>query len=151
MIVMRDKRAIIIKDSRLQKIRNNLRDILIEAYHVQWKEIHNKWRSYFFNSGGSRRDIDDLSPIELKEFRRLQEKESQLSKALDRSILVCIACGKGHRDMVYNKPYKAWYCTECYGMERTYARELQRKRAKSKSKPKGHEEKAIESHSKTFL
>ena len=73
---MKDKRAIIIKDPKLQKIRNNLRDILIAAYHVQWKEIHNKWRSYFFNSDGSRRVIDDLSPIELKEFRRLQERES---------------------------------------------------------------------------
>lgn len=145
---MRDKRAIIIiKDPKLQKIRNNLRDILISAYHVQWKEIHDKWRSYFFNSDGSRINIDDLSPSELKEFRRLQEKENELSKSLDKSILVCIACGKGHRDMVYNKPYKAWYCTECYGMERSYAQE----RAKSKAKPKGHEEKAIESHSKTFL
>lgn len=145
---MRDKRAIIIKDPRLQKIRNNLRGVIIQAYHAQWKEIHDKWRAYFFNSDGSRRDIDDLSPVELRQFRELQEQENNLSNSLDRSILICVACGKADRDMVYNKAYNAWYCTECYGLERTTAQERARVPQKDS---KSCEEKAIEEHSKTFL
>jgi len=67
---------------------------------------------------------------------------------INRSILSCVTCGKGERDMVYNKAYGAWYCTECYGLERISAQ----KRAKvKKGMPKSCEEKVIESHSKTFL
>lgn len=145
---MRDKRAIVIKNPKLQKIRNNLRNLIIQTYHSQWKKIHDKWRSYLFNSDGSRRDIDDLSSIELVQFRDLQEQENQLSNSLDRSILICAACGKGERDMVYNKAYNTWYCTECYGMERSVAQ----KRVKIRKRgSKSCEDKALEEHSKTFL
>ncbi len=148
MIYMRDKRAIIIKSPKLQKIRNNLRNLIIQAYHTQWKEIHDKWRSFLVDSEGRRLSIRDFSPDVLEEFRDLQEKESQLSDSLDRSILMCVACGKADRDVVYNKAYDAWYCTECYGLERLTA--LERAKAWKKG-AKSCEEQAIEDHSKTFL
>ena len=138
---MKDKRAIIIKDPKLRKVRNNLRAILLRAVTDRLINLLDEREKL---AGGA---IDDLSPSELSQYRALQKQESQLSMSADKSICKCIACGKADRDMVYNKPYRAWYCTECYGMERSYAQE----RAKSKTRPKGHEEKAIESHSKTFL
>ena len=147
---MRDKRAIIIKTPSLRRIRNNLRSILLEVYHIQWKKIHDEWRSYLFNSDGSRRSIESLSPDELKRFRLLQQEENQLTDVINRSICVCVACGKGDRDMVYNKAYDAWYCTECYGLHHAHAKKLAKK-AKEGAKPHGHEEKAIDELYKTFL
>lgn len=148
MIYMRDKRAIIIKDSRLKKIRDNLRDVIIQAYHIHWKKLFDEMDKISRDVNGRPRSVRKLSLDEKKRFRELQELQSGLSNSLDRSILTCVACGKGHRDMVYNKAYRAWYCTECYGMERLSAQ----KRAKVKKRAaKSHEEETIESHSKTFL
>jgi hypothetical protein len=148
---MRDKRAIIIKDPKLRKIRNGLRDILLEAVLVKSKSIRDQMQNLKKSSDGVSRSIRDLSPDELGQYRDYQEQQSELRMLSQRSICMCISCGKGDRDMIYNKSYDAWYCTECYGMERDYAKELQKKRVKMGGKPKGHEEEAIESHSKTFL
>jgi hypothetical protein len=120
---MKDKRAIIIKDPRLQKIRNALGNIILEAYHIQYKSIHNKGRTLLIKDDGTNQDIDELSPNKLKKFRQLQKQESKLRDLARRSICMCVSCGRGDQDMVYNKPYNAWYCTECYGMHLASARE----------------------------
>lgn len=148
---MRDKRAIVIKDPQLQKVRNDLRIVLMKAVNKRLIELLHARERLRVSTNGVYRTIDDLSPDELKQFRQLQDQESKLRDLADRSICYCVECKKPDRDMVYNKAYDAWYCTECYGMERAYAKELQQKRAKTGGKPKGHEEKAIENHSKTFL
>ncbi|KKL56902.1 hypothetical protein LCGC14_2240770 [marine sediment metagenome] len=97
---------------------------------------------------GKIRSVRYMDSDEKKRFRLLQGQQNELGSLLDRSILVCITFGKGHRDMVYNKAYDAWYCTECYNIERLSAQ----KRAKAKrQRTKSHEEEAIENHSKTFL
>ena len=138
MILMKDKRAIIIKSPKLQKIRNNLRDLLFQAARLKRKGVRDKGESLFFEDDGSHKSLYDLSPSELRLFRDLQNHESSITDMINRSILSCVMCGKGERDMVYNKTYDAWYCTECYGLERLNAQE----QAKLK---------AIKSHSKTFL
>ncbi len=145
---MRDKRAIIIKNPRLQKIRNNLRDVIIQAYHIQWKTMFDEMQKISRDRHGKPRSVRSMEVDEIKFYRLLQEQQKEMSSLLDRSILICITCGKGHRDMVYNKAYDAWYCTECYGMERLSAQErVKVKRQRTKS----HEGEAIQSHSKTFL
>ncbi|KKM06793.1 hypothetical protein LCGC14_1740440 [marine sediment metagenome] len=143
MIYMRDKRAIILKNPRLQRIRNGLRDIILEAKYVKTMHILNQMKEL-----KKARSIDDLSQREFKQYRTLQKQESKLSNIARRSICMCVVCGKGNRDMVYNKPYDAWYCTECYGMERSSAQKSGKARQRS---PKSCEEEAVESHSKTFL
>jgi hypothetical protein len=87
---------------------------------------------------GGRRSLDELSVAELKRYRKIQDLGNKLSSAAGRSICSCITCGKGDRDMVYNKSYDAWYCTECYDMHRTAAIELFQ--TIGKTKPYGHEE-----------
>jgi len=148
MILVKDKRAIIIRSPKLQKIRNNLRDVFFQAARLRRKVFYDKRRSLLFRSDGSRRSIHDFSPDELAYFRKLQRQESIITDMINRSILSCVTCGKGERDMVYNKTYGAWYCTECYGMERLSA--LKRANVK-KDMPRSCEEEGIESHSKTFL
>lgn len=147
---MRDKRAIIIKDPRLQRIRNNLRNLIIQTYHKEFKKLFDKMEKIERDNTGKYRSVDDMTPGEKDRFRSLQEQENQLSNALDRSILICVACGKGERDMVYNKAYNAWYCTECYGMESSVAQRRART-SRGSSKAKSCEDKALQEHSKTFL
>ncbi|MHA1985921.1 MAG: hypothetical protein ACW98D_04705 [Promethearchaeota archaeon] len=148
---MRDKRAIIIKSLKLRKLRNAFRDVFFQAARLKRKEYYKEWRNFLINPDGTRRSINDLTPDELKRLRLLQEQESHVTDMINRSILMCMTCGKDDRDMVYNKAYNSWYCTSCYRMEANNAKELKQKRAKSGGKPKGHEDKAVESHFKTFL
>ncbi|KKL55665.1 hypothetical protein LCGC14_2253160 [marine sediment metagenome] len=147
---MRDKRAIIIKDPRLQKIRNNLRDILLEAVSSRWNKLFDEMDKLDYTPEGEVRTIDDYSSSELQKYRAYQREQSALRDLANRSICKCVTCGKGERDMVYNKSYDAWYCTECYGMERLSAQKRAKVKAK-KRETKHCEEKAIESHSETFL
>lgn len=146
---MKDKHAIIIKDPHLQKIRNNLRNVFFQAARSKRKEYFNQCQDILVNPDGTHRSVDDLTSDELKKFRFLQEQENQISDMINRSILTCVSCGKGYEDMVYNKAYCAWYCTECYEMHRDYAKELFQ--TIGKTKPVGHEEEAIHELYETFL
>lgn len=145
MIHMRDKRAIILKNPKLQKIRNSLRDIIYQAAGLERKRSHQAWRSFLINSDGNRRDIFDLSPAELKEFRAFQSKEENLGSIIRRSILMCVSCGRGDQDMVYNKSYDAWYCTECYDLHHRHAK----KRVRNQSQ--AHEDTTMDELSESFL
>ncbi|MFX1457643.1 MAG: hypothetical protein ACFFDB_19935 [Promethearchaeota archaeon] len=140
---MRDKRSIIIKNPKLIIARNSLRMVLMQAVNRRLIDLLHQEEKMEKNANGTYRSIKDFTPSELNQYRELQNWQSELRDIASRSICKCVACGKGDRDMVYNKAYDAWYCTSCYGMERDYA--------KASKKAKRHEGKAIESHSKTFL
>ncbi len=148
---MRDKRAIIIKSPRLQKIRNGFRDVFYQAARLKRKKIYDEMDRISRDDSGKPMPIRLMAPDAKKRFRGLQEQENGITDMIDRSILKCVTCGKGHRDMVYNKAYDAWYCTECYGLEQVAAQRRAKARARDSDKAKSCEEKAIESHSKTFL
>jgi len=148
---MRDKRAIIIKDPNLRKIRNNLRTILLKAVSVRWRNINDKRRELKVGPNGSRRTINNFSEDEVKQYRTYQDQQSYLRDIADRSICKCITCGASDRDMVYNKTYDSWYCTECYNMHRKYAQKLARERKKAKSEPQGHEDRVRDELSRSFL
>jgi ABC-type phosphate transport system auxiliary subunit len=152
MSIMKDKRAIIIKNPRLQTIRNNFRTLFLKAINTELIRLLNERQNLKIDSDGISRSIDDLPPNQLKKYRQLQEQENNLRESSYRSILACVSCGKSDRDMVYNKAYDAWYCTECYRLHQSYAKELQqRQKGKDKTKPQGHEEKTIDELYKTFL
>lgn len=145
---MRDKRAIIIKNPRLQKIRNNLRNVIIQAFLEQWKHLEDRIDKISRYDDGKAKLLEDMTKEEIKKFRVLQEKQNMLDDLTNRSILTCVSCGKGERDMVYNKPFDAWYCTECYNLHRNYTKK--RTQEKKGAKPRGHEEKAIDELYKSF-
>lgn len=145
---MRDKRAIIIKDSRLRKIRNNLRLLWLKAMSAKWNRLFDEMDRLSKNDDGSIKSVKYMTPEDKARFRALQEEQSQLRSMADRSICKCVACAKANRDMVYNKAYDAWYCIECYGKEHSIAR----RRVKVGQKgSKSCREEALEEHSKTFL
>jgi len=144
---MKDRRAIIIKNPRLQKIRNNLRDLWFKAVSTEGNKISDEMHK--LTHEGIRRAFSDLSPDEQQIYRTYQKERDLLNDLSRRSICMCVSCGKGGRDMVYNRAYDAWYCTECYEMHREYAIELFQ--LIGKTKPQGHEETAIHELYETFL
>lgn len=141
---MRDRRAIFIKNPSLKKIRNNLRDLWYRAVSNKGKKLSDK-----MNELQSEKIFKDLSHGDQQKYRAYQNEKYLLEDSSRRSILMCVSCGKGGRDMAYNKAYKAWYCTECFDMHREYAKELFQ--ILGKTNPVGHEEVAIHELYETFL
>ncbi len=107
---MKKERAIIIKDPRLQKIRNELRTLL-----KLWKEdIVNSLRvkASEYSEGG-----DD------QKSRDTRRKISELDLLLKLSICTCLHCGHSDKDMIYIPKMKQWLCIEC-NSERVYFEKL---------------------------
>lgn len=123
---MKNKRAIVIKGTRLRVIRNSLRSLLIKAVNDKVSELDAERQRL-------KRLLYTLETLEnekksykdtLKEYKKIQDQENELKSKLSKSILSCVRCGKSNRDMIYNKFYKAWYCNFCYCLELTSAREF---------------------------
>jgi len=144
---MRDRRAIKIKDQRLRKVRNGIRTVLMRAVRAKIIELLHAEEALI--PEGGQESIDELSADELKHYRKIQDQVNKLSSAAGRSICKCTTCGKGNRDMVYNKAHDSWYCTECYDMHRAHAKELFQ--TIGKTKPQGHEETVRHEFLESFL
>ncbi|KKL08915.1 hypothetical protein LCGC14_2571100, partial [marine sediment metagenome] len=120
------KRKIEIKNPRLQRVRNSLRNLIIEATSARKMEMRTRMKELETSNDGTQRRLRDLTPDELKEYRTLQQKKARLGEYLRQSICLCLTCGKRDRDMVYNKSQFSWYCTECYGEQHRHAKKLTR-------------------------
>jgi len=103
---MKDERKIIIRDERLRKIRNNLREILIQTIWGE-DEILAQYASLY-------PPPLDLPPEELAELYYLQGTRHKLSSLKSRSICECPICTKQDRDMIYIGFHDIWYCIECH-------------------------------------
>ena len=108
---MKKKRTILIKDPKLQRIRNNLRQVLIKAFqHLDFKltsEIDAISRD---SEGRLKKNIEDSESVELQ---RLKDIQCQLNEFTDKSICYCEGCKQINKDMTYNPTLKRWYCVEC--------------------------------------
>ncbi|MFX1470577.1 MAG: hypothetical protein ACFFB8_18175 [Promethearchaeota archaeon] len=102
---MRDERKIIIRNERLRKIRNNLREIIIRAVYDEMEILQNFDNLY--------QDWSSLTPEEQSESGILQAKITNLFSLLSKSICACPLCTQTDKDMVYIDLYETWYCTEC--------------------------------------
>lgn len=120
---MKDKRKITVRNLKLQTIRNNLRVILIKANVALLLKIQEEMYSIAPNS------VRNLAPDDLKRFRKLQNMHAEFSDIGGRSICSCHACGKSNRNMIYNKPYDAWYCVECYDRNKNFYKKVLQERA----------------------
>ncbi len=107
---MKKERTIIIRDPKLQKIRNGLRTIL------------NLWKS----------DIKSSLRAKSSEFseegnfiksREIQKKISELNLQYQLSICVCLHCGHSDKDMIFVPEMRQWLCVDC-NSERVYFNNL---------------------------
>ena len=109
---MKNERRIVIKNERLKKIRNNLRQILIRAV---WDEIE-----ILSNYADLYGPPLDLPPEEEVELYYLEGTKHKLYSLLRRSICRCPLCTNDDRDMVYIDLHDEWYCVECQDNDRIW-------------------------------
>ena len=103
--MLKSEKKIIIRNERLRKIRNNLRQILKKAVYDEIEILRNFASLY-----------DDWSNITLEEeneFAYLQATKQNLFSLLNKSICVCPLCTNDENDMVYIPDHETWYCIEC--------------------------------------
>ena len=126
---MKKIRTITIKDSRLKKIRNNLRLLLFEALNTELQK-------YFVEQRRLNRDLygnfKKMSKLEKQRAGELTRKMRKITIFLEKSIIQCAACRKIDQDMTYNLVLKQWYCTECYKDMCELYYEWQRKEGRAK-------------------
>ena len=109
---MKDERKIIIRNERLRKIRNNLREILIRAV---WDEF---WILGHYASLYP--PPLDLPPEELAELHYLEGTRHKLLSLKRRSICQCARCSNQENDMIYIEIHDEWYCVECHDNDRIW-------------------------------
>lgn len=75
---MRDKRAIVIKDPRLRKVRNELRNLLLKAVSMEWNNLFDKMDKLDSAPNGTVRTMDDFSEDEVKQYRAYQDQQNRV-------------------------------------------------------------------------
>jgi hypothetical protein len=108
---MKNGRTISIKDPKLQRIRNNLRLIILKECAKRQMEISDQKHKLRFNKEGNYIRSDD-STHEI--IQGLTDRWWEIERPLRVSIVKCATCGKHNRDMTYYKKFRSWYCVDCY-------------------------------------
>ena len=109
---MKDERKIVIRNEKLQKIRNNLRQILLLAV---WDEIE-----ILGNYASLYPPSLDRPPEEEVELYYLQGTRHKLFSLMRRSICKCARCSNQKNDMIYIELHDEWYCVECHENDRIW-------------------------------
>jgi len=102
--MLKNKKRIIIRNERLKKIRNSLREFWIRLVYDEMDILQNFYNLY---------DWSDLSLEEKNESGILQGKITNLFGLISKSICSCPLCTNTDRDMVYIPDHETWYCIEC--------------------------------------
>jgi len=107
-IFVKKKHTIIIRSPILRQVRNSLRDVLISACSVEQSKIHDEEDRL--------REHDDYYENEEIQIaaKKLNDQYWEIERPLRASILLCPACFKTDKDMIFNPVRKEWYCIECY-------------------------------------
>ena len=111
---MKDGRTIIIEDPRLQKIRNNLRLIILHACLDRKKEIREQEHNLTFNRNGGHVKASEETT---KKIQDLNDEWWEIERSLRSSIVKCPICSKHDKDMIYHKKSKTWFCVEHYKIQ----------------------------------
>lgn len=116
---MKKKKVVKIKNPELRRIRDNLRNILLQAASKEWNRLFNEQDKVFIDSNGNPKK---MSLEEKSIFHELQEKMDRIHHISKNSICDCATCSAIDRDMVYNPYMKTWFCTECYQLNQQFYR-----------------------------
>ena len=103
--MLKHEKKVIIRNERLKKLRNNLRQIIILAVYDEIEILRNFDSLY--------EGWLELTQEEQKEVAYLQGTKHELLSLLNNSICVCPLCTKEDKDIVYIPDHKTWYCIEC--------------------------------------
>ena len=111
---MRNGRTISIKDPKLQKIRNNLRLIILKACSKKRSEIRDQKHDLIHDKDGIYIKLDDDTHEIIQD---LTDKWWEIERPLRASIVKCPICGKHNKDMTYHRKSHTWFCVEHYKIQ----------------------------------
>jgi len=109
--MMKKKRCIAIKDPKLRRIRDNLREILIKTFQIKDIKLTSEIDAILRDSEGKPRM--DITPSESAKLKRFKDMKSKINELTDKSICYCNGCKQINKDMTYNPTLESWYCVEC--------------------------------------
>ena len=127
---MKDKRIISIKDPKLRKIRNEFREVWLQARDSERSKLGNEMKVIDSDEKGDSIPMNELVPSQLKRFRELQQLRNKINEIGKKSICMCYTCGKPDQDMYYNHPYRAWFCVECATLAKSHHARIKAKKAR---------------------
>jgi len=108
---MKNGRTISIKNPKLQKIRNNLRLIILKECSKRKMEIMDEEDDLTHDQNGNYvKASEETSKI----LQNLTNKYWDIERPLRASIVKCPICSKHNKDMTYHKKSKTWFCVEHY-------------------------------------
>jgi hypothetical protein len=108
-----NKKVVIrIKDPKLKKIRNNLRNLWLARARDDSRKLQESVRKIKHDENGVYKKY--LTAAEVEVVRRLNREINIISEMKDNSICKCRRCIRTDQDMTYNPHDGAWYCVECY-------------------------------------
>ena len=64
--------------------------------------------------------VRELSQSDQDYAKGLLNKMNKIDKLLYNSICLCKVCGSAKKDMMYCPPLEAWFCVDCYELNREY-------------------------------
>jgi hypothetical protein len=108
---MKNGRTISLREPKLQKIRNNLRLIILKEASKRKKELSNQKHRLTHDKDGNYFKISDETSNLL---RSLTDKWWEIERPLRASIIKCATCSKHNRDMTYHRKSQSWYCVDCF-------------------------------------
>ncbi len=108
---MKNGRTIRIKDLKLQRVRNNLRLLILKECAKRQMDIDDRKHDLTYDKDGNYIGSDDDTDVILQDFT---DKWWEIERPLRASIVKCATCGKHNKDMTYHRRSRSWYCVDCY-------------------------------------
>ncbi len=108
---MKNGRTISIKDLRLQKIRNNIRLLILNECSRRRSEISDQKHNLTFDENGNYiRASEETTKI----IQGLTDKWWEIERPLRASVVKCAGCNNNNRDVTYHRKSRSWFCVRCY-------------------------------------
>ncbi len=107
---MKNGRTISVKDPRLQKIRNNIRLLILNECSRRRSEIREQKHSITHDKDGNLRIFSEDSEI----LQNLTDKWWDIERPLRASAVKCAGCNNNNRDVTYHRKSRSWFCVRCY-------------------------------------
>ena len=108
---MKNGRTISIKDPKLQRIRNNLRLILLKECSKRKSGIRDQEHDLTFDKEGNYIRASEETTMKIQ---NLNDKWWEIERPLRASIVKCPGCNKHKKDMTFYRKTRTWYCVQCY-------------------------------------
>jgi len=107
---MKNGRTISIKDPRLQKIRNNIRLLILNECSRRRSEISDREHDLTHDKDGNLRIFSADSEI----LQNLTDKWWDIESPLRASVVNCAGCNNHDKDVTYHRKSRSWFCVRCY-------------------------------------